>query len=56
MKEIKRMRVHLPRNPYKGITISINSHHKCRGKWKINGWYNFYKRFPHTEKTIKEVG
>jgi len=53
MVEIKRMKVHLSRMPLNGITISVNSHHRCKGKWRENKWYSYYKRFPNTERIIK---
>jgi hypothetical protein len=54
-KEIKRMRVTLIRTPFSPIRINVNSHHRCRGKWKKNEWYDWYKKFEHTEKKIKEI-
>jgi hypothetical protein len=55
MIEIKRITSTIPNGVFSPVVINANSHHRCKGKWKENYWYSYYKRFPHTEKTIKKV-
>jgi len=55
-KEIKLMRVQIPCNSARQIIgINVKSHHRHRGKWKINEWYDWYKKFPYKEKIIKII-
>jgi len=53
--ELKRMRVKVSRPPLQGVSLSVNNYHRCRGKWKKNEWYDWYKKYPYTEKAIKEI-
>jgi len=37
------------------VSINVKSHHRYRGKWKVNEWYEWYKKFPHKERTLFEI-